>query len=110
MGVDYSASFGIGFKIEPSELNHLIDPECSDVPIDEMDDMEILECISLPDGLKYDYWGNSYTGNHTYFITTSDNATSKNQIIEQWDLLESFITEHKLKGKDVALIGGGLLW
>lgn len=110
MGVDYSAAFGIGFIVEPTELKDLINPECSNCNIEDMDDMEIMECLSLPEGLCWSYWGNSYQGNHTYFITTSDNATSKQQMIDQWDLLEKFIKDNKLIDKSIALIGGELIW
>jgi len=110
MGVDYTASFGIGFIVDPESLKHLMIDQGDDVDIEEFDEGEIMECLDLPEGIKYSYWGNSYVGQHTYFICASPDATSKEQMMNQWDQLESFIKEHNIEGAKVGLIGGGLVW
>jgi hypothetical protein len=110
MGVDYDASFGIGFTVDPSEVKHLMFEQDEDCDIDDMDGTEVMECLNLPEGIGYTYWGNSYVGNHIYAIVSSESATSKEQMMKQWDQLEEFIKEQKLEGKSVALIGGGLVW
>jgi hypothetical protein len=111
MGVDYSARFGIGFEVEPSECHKFLDDDFlhEGETMDDVNDGEIMECIMLPDGLEASYWGNSYSGNHTYFICASSHATSKEEMMAQWDLLEAFSKEH-FDGRGVSLIGGGLVW
>jgi hypothetical protein len=110
MGVDHDAHFGIGFIVDPSDVKHLMIEQSEDCDIDEMEGTEIMECLDLPDGIGYTYWGNSYSGNHTYAIVASKDATSKDQMIKQWDQLEAFIKEHNIEGVSVALVGGPLLW
>jgi len=111
MGVDYSAKFGIGIEVEPSYVTHLIDEECynDEESIEDLDDMEIMECLKLPDGITTSYWGNSYSGHHTHFIHAEGNAQSKEEMMKQWDLMEAWVKEVGLEGS-VGLIGGGLVW
>ncbi len=111
MGVDYSAKFGIGFEVDPSECHHLVSKDCltSDESIEDLDEMEIMECLDLPEGIESSYWGNSYSGNHTFFLSAWGGTHSKEQMIEQWDRMEAFAKEH-FEGRKVSLIGGGLVW
>lgn len=115
MGVDYSASFGLGFEFDPSELYHLLIEDFlhegeTEEDLEDIDDTEIIEALSLPEGMEVSYWGNSYTNRHTFFVRASSHATTKEELVEQWDMLENFIADNKLEDKTIGIIGGGLLW
>ena len=115
MGVDYIAKFGLGFKVESSELEEYFDKtileegETIEDFIDDNGESEMMSYLDLPDGIHTSYWGNSYSGNYFHFIHV-DKPTSKEDILAKWDKLEAFIKEAELVNKVIGIVGGGLLW
>lgn len=105
MGVDYSANYGIGFKVEPSET--LRDTLANK-------DSYILEYIDeiLEDKYTYFEVGDaSYTGGeNTVYVVLADEKTPFNLIDSELDELENLLTSKDLIVSERGLVGGLNIW
>ena len=109
MGVDYTANYGIGVKLESldfEELN-LEDIECMDEYLDELPE---------PEGIETEYFEvgeGSYTGedNDYYLCIKSPMNEGVRELKKKIDLFGNYLRRNNIKyvGK-VDLVGGLNVW
>lgn len=101
MGVDYSANYGIGFKVE-------FDKQDEDFYLGEY-----LEDVLENSGYSYfDVGSGMYTGEENDFYVILKSFHPIETLKERSDLLRSFLLEQNLikENQEVDLVGGLLIW
>ena len=104
MGVDYDASFGLGYEVKgyPEALDEL-----EDFSLEEhLDDLITNDC-----GFKYIHWGNEYSGNGEGFAVVLDKLPELDDLEEALASLRVFMISHGLEyDEEKYLVGGAHIW
>lgn len=102
MGVDYSAHYGIGFKVE-------LDDRFEEDPAAVIDDM-----LKESDYAYFEVGQGAYTGKENdYYVVLSDNDSALDEgLIERVADLKRFLIETQLISEDAKadLVGGLQVW
>lgn len=104
MGVDYDASFGIGYEVKgyPEELD-----EEDDFSLEE----HLEELITTDCGYKCIHWGNEFSGNGEGFAIVLDKLPELDDLEEELAHLRCFFASRGLEyDESTYLVGGAHVW
>lgn len=104
MGVEYDASFGLGYEVlgYPESLDK-IDGFCLEEHLDDL--------ISDDCGYKVLHWGNEYTGNGEGFAIALKDLPELDDLEESLAHLRAFMISHGLEYSETKyLVGGAHIW
>ena len=98
MGIDYSASFGIGVEIG--------------VEIDNIEDnmYDYLERLLNNTSYVYAQYGNSFTGENTFMILIKDPFENGYDITKKINELKKFLDKNNIKYDKIDLVGGSYVF
>lgn len=101
MGVDYSANFGVGFRIKAD--------------IDENDELNVIDYLEeLIDVSKYNWFevgDGNYTGKDNDYYVVLDDIKPINTLEDRIEeLREHLLSEHFIIEEDWDLVGGLEIW